>query len=578
MNKELDIALSAKINSFKEKFNLDGNSLDLSVIFEKFCNYVIISNELEEEIEELNKLSTGMAQGIDGIAIIVNDKLIADESDLERIGKDEEIKIKLVFVQSTLEISFDSKKFGNFVDKVVDFLTGNFSIEPFSSIYSKLLSEESNYIDNLKETPRVVLYYLSGKTEHNIDQQFMSSQFDKVIHREELRNKVLLDSIRFLQKDEIKDLYDKIPSFQEIQVNFSGYVQIREKEKIQMSLLSYIKFDELKRLILTKDETLKENLFVENPRSFLGQTSVNQDIENTLRDDRFKNFFVFLNNGITLLCNRIQRHPTVDGRFILTYPRIINGCQTVHVLYEVYKVTPDRLSDIELTVKVIATEDEELKNKIIFAANNQNSISDDLRALNEYHKKIEEFFKGFNKNNFGLCYERLRGQYPSINPPYRKINIENLAKVYISIFLQEPHKMKSNALSKIDEYQRKKKVFDPTDDDISKYYYCALLYYWLNKFLSNNEIRLESKTMDMHLLLVCDLIVVKGLEQRGMPKDNDTKIQLFSNEVTAKKIFEISITFITRQTYLFERRGFYSGPKTQKMVEQLKQETLQIDF
>jgi hypothetical protein len=212
-------------------------------------------------------------------------------------------------------------------------------------------------------------------------------------------------------------------------------------------------------------------------------------------------------------------------------------------------------------VKVIATNDNSLKEQIIFAANNQNSISEDLKALNKYHEKIEEYFKG--SSFFEIYYERLRGQYPTVTPPYRKINIENLAKVYISVFLQEPHKMKSNAIGKIDEYQKKKKIFSPDDQEINKYYYCAQLYYWLNKFSVNNEIELKSKTMDMHLLLACDLQLNKI---SGISNVND-KIMYLRDEGNAKRIFISSIAFVESRDYLFKRRGFYSGPNTKKIIE-----------
>lgn len=558
-----DIALRAKIKEFINKFGLDEGTLDQSPerIFENFSNYIIISNECEEELDDLNKVSTNNAPGIDGIGIIVNDRLMADDSDLEKIGKEEKIDIKIVFIQSTTESRFDSSKFNKFVDDVIDFLLRNLEIYPFSSIFDKLLDEEGDFINNLKDTPKIILYYSSAVTEHNINNSFLESQKSKIKGRSELNSKIKLKDIIFLQKDSLKDLFDRIPTYQEILVKFAGHIQFEEKDKIQMSLLSYIKFEDLKKIILTKEGNIKENLFIENPRSFLGQTNVNQDIMETLKDNRYRPFFVYLNNGITLLCNEIRRHPTSDKQFYLTYPRIINGCQTVHVLYEMYKSEPTKLNGIELTVKAIATKDEDLKSKIIFAANNQNSISEDLRSLNDYHKKIEEYFKGFTGNNLELCYERLRGQYPSISPPYKKISIENLAKVYISIFLKEPHKMKSNAISKIDDYQKTKKIFYK-GDEVNKYYYCALLYYWLNKFVINNQISLKSKTMDMHLLLVCDL-------KLGSNRNIDEKINFLSHELNALKVFNDSISFIENEDYLFDKRGFYSGPKTNKLISKL---------
>jgi len=70
--------------------------------------------------------------------------------------------------------------------------------------------------------------------------------------------------------------------------------------------------------------------------------------------------------------------------------------------------------------------------------------------------------------------------------------------------------------------------------------------------------------MDMHLLLVCDqqLSKIKG-------SNISEKIGYLCDENNAKGIFQSAINFIGGETYLFERRGFYSGPKTKQMIKNL---------
>ncbi len=259
------------------------------------------------------------------------------------------------------------------------------------------------------------------------------------------------------------------------------------------------------------------------------------------------------------MCDSIEKHKVKQNEFILTYPRIINGCQTTHILFERHEESPDSVENIEVVAKIIATKDNNLKKEIIFAANNQNSIEKDLQSLNDFHEKVETYFSGV-ETTIPLYFERLRGQYSQINPPYSRINIENLAKVYISVFLAEPHKMKSNAIKRIEEYQKNKKVFNETDD-VSGYYYCAILFYWFNYFVVNNEISLQSKTMDMHLLMACNLELVK----QGFASVED-RINYMKVDANAKKIFTETNNFLTQQAYLFERRGFYSAPKTKELI------------
>lgn len=60
-----------------------------------------------------------------------------------------------------------------------------------------------------------------------------------------------------------------------------------------------------------------------NIRKYLGKTGVNNKISATLKD---KNYFDFLNNGITLLCDAIEIDSETNILFIsLVNPKIING-------------------------------------------------------------------------------------------------------------------------------------------------------------------------------------------------------------------------------------------------------------
>lgn len=562
MEQRLDVGLNSKINEFSKKFSLTRTESNIEDVFEHFANYVIASNLLEEELENINSVSTGQSQGIDGIVIIVNNRLISEEADLIKIGINEKIKIEIGFIQATIQKSFDLKKFQAYVDMVVSFLCGTKTIEPFSAIYNKLLNEEGDFIDRLEDTPKITLYFVSGKTNHQVSAAEKDIEKKKITQRAELEGRFILHDINIFQTEETKAEYDKIAKFHTTQLKFDKNVQLEEHNNIEFSLLATIKFSELKNLILTSDSKLRERLFVENVRNFIGPTDVNSDIKTTLDSPDFREYFPYLNNGLTIMCDLIEKHKIKQNEFILTYPRIINGCQTTHILFEKFKDDPNSIDDVEIVVKVISTKDNELKKKIIFAANNQNSIHKDLQSLNDFHEKIEQYFSGIE--GLTLYFERLRGQHSQVNPPYSRINIENLAKVYISVFKEEPHKMKSNAIQKIEEHQKSKTVFNE-NDNIPDYYYCAILFYWLNYFTINNLVILSSKTADMHLLMACHLqLTKKGYDS------TKKKIDFLIIQANALAIFNETNIIINGQSYLFERRGFYSAPKTRQLTEFLK--------
>ena len=95
----------------------------------------------------------------------------------------------------------------------------------------------------------------------------------------------------------IKELYDSIPKLYSVEMRFETNVQLPTVDDIEMSLLTTIKFSELKKLILTKDNELKDRLFIENVRTFIGNTSVNNKIINTLENEKDRQYFPYLNNS-----------------------------------------------------------------------------------------------------------------------------------------------------------------------------------------------------------------------------------------------------------------------------------------
>lgn len=560
MEQNFDIGLNAKINEFAKKFNIDREKIKDDDIFEDFANYTIASTLLEEEVENVKSVSTNKAQGIDGIAIIINDKLISEESDLAKFGESEKLKIRIGFIQSTIKGSFDEQKLRAFTDEVVNFLVGKSKIEPYYTIYSKLLDESGDYISRIVETPRVSLFFLSARTSHNIQEDKINIEKAKITSRNELENKCHLDNFCIYQKEEIKNEYDKISKFHTPEITFEKSVSLSSVDKVELSLLTIIKFSELKKLILTPDGNLKERLFVENVRSYIGSTNVNLDIRNTLNTDSQKQYFPFLNNGLVIICDKIERHPVIEKSFKLTFPRIINGCQTTNELFKKYKKSND-IDSVEIVAKVISTKDNEIKKRIIYSANNQNSISKDLQSLNEFHEKIENYFLGKDSSNYHLYFERLRGQHSNVIPPYSKINIETLARVFISVFLKKPHEMKSSALAIIENYQEKKLVFDSANHSPNQYYYCGVLWYWFNYLLLNEKFTLRSKTMDMHVLMASDIF----LEKKQI-NSIDNKISFLDNENNATNLILDTVNILNNQEYLFERRGLYSNPKTQELI------------
>lgn len=131
-----------------------------------------------------------------------------------------------------------------------------------------------------------------------------------------------------------------------------------------------------------------EKLFDANIRHFQGDTVVNQDISETIKNNP-EHFFYF-NNGVTFICDAIRPIGPRDdtrstGRFRVENLSVINGAQTVSSL-AIDLNDQAQQSDVKVLATLVALDAdlEEFGGKVTRFRNNQNAVSDiDFAALDE---------------------------------------------------------------------------------------------------------------------------------------------------------------------------------------------------
>lgn len=77
------------------------------------------------------------------------------------------------------------------------------------------------------------------------------------------------------------------------------------------------------------------DLFEENIREYLGKSTINKSIIETLKSKEDRSNFFYYNNGITVLCEDVANEGSKKTSLVITKPQIINGCQTASSIYEV---------------------------------------------------------------------------------------------------------------------------------------------------------------------------------------------------------------------------------------------------
>ncbi|MBD2296016.1 AIPR family protein [Anabaena sphaerica FACHB-251] len=161
----------------------------------------------------------------------------------------------------------------------------------------------------------------------------------------------------------------------------------------------------------------KESLFSNNIRSFVGLTDVNDGIQATLLNN--PEIFLYLNNGVTVLCRRIQKTAKGGysdksvGDFYCEGISIINGAQTVGTIGTTYASNPEKVKEAKVFLKLISLENcpPDFALKVTKSTNTQNKVENrDFISLDNLHEKLK---KEFALEGISYHYKRDEHKYPS---------------------------------------------------------------------------------------------------------------------------------------------------------------------
>jgi hypothetical protein len=173
-----------------------------------------------------------------------------------------------------------------------------------------------------------------------------------------------------------------------------------------------------------------------NLRRYLGERgSVNVDIYKTCTTPDTSYEFWFLNNGITIVCDRVDVSADPDDPILkMENLQIVNGCQTATTLARAHqegKLAPD----VRVLVRAYEAASDELVSRVVLTTNNQNKItSRDLRANDPIQVDMES---GFLIHDY--LYERKSGQYDSMGIDVsRIIPNELVAQWFLAVVLHNP--------------------------------------------------------------------------------------------------------------------------------------------
>ena len=415
--------------------------------FEIFCAEQILKDyDLTYEEVHAGVVDGEHDGGVDSAYAFVNGELIYEDFDVSPFKKD--VRIDLHILQSKTSGGFSEVP----VDKLIS-ITRN--LLRLDADYDKLTQYNSalkGVLDNFRFAYRGLAARFPTL---KISYHYACKRADADIHP---NLKLKANELKGIARDLFPDA--------EVEMEFLGARRLlelaRRRPKISYELRvsknltdanGYIVLCSLKeyaQFLKTTDGKVRAELFESNVRDFQGTTEVNAEIVATLQNEKVVDFW-WMNNGVTILASRA----TLNGDIVtIANPQIVNGLQTSTQIARHFKEHAD--DNRSVMVKILSSEDEVTRDKIIKATNSQNPVQPaTLRATDKVQRDIEDALK-----SAGLYYDRRKNYYKNEGKPADKIiSIPLMAQAVMTILLVRPDTARARPSSLIKDNAMYARVF-----------------------------------------------------------------------------------------------------------------------
>ena len=388
--------------------------------------------------------------GIDGFYTFVNGILVDDAANFPWPRKS--VTIDVVIINCKHRDSFQQNPLNTLFPTLEELLDFGKSPEDFDGIYSDaVIKSRQKTVQAFRSTAEALpklafklVYASRGDTvEPNIEAR--GQQLKRIVSDYFSDAQV---SLEYLGAAELIALHRKnqfvlsLPYSEQLIGEQGSYVML-------VGLADYANF--------AKDErgNLRRYLFDSNVRDFLGGNRVNQDILASLEVAGSPDFW-WLNNGITILATSAMPLGKTDiGKAIQLHDvQIVNGLQTtqsIHNFFAAGGVEPKNGRCV--LVKVIVSDESEVRDRIIRATNNQTSVElASLTATDKIQRDIEEVLE-----QHSWFYERRKNYYKNIGKPVERfVQPLYLAVSVVALIRKAPQiagRLKMRTLQKQENYE-----------------------------------------------------------------------------------------------------------------------------
>ena len=466
MSKNAQILLESLI---EQEFQNNDNYSSISDYFEFFSASQILKNQgLSDDEVDNGIVGKGLDGGCDSIYLFLNNLLITPDV-VEHISAPKDSILEMIIIQSKKTTSFGEDAVmkwktisGNLLDlsKTTTDFTARYNADileaftTFRDTYTRLITSR------VKLKFRFYYATLASELHPNVIQQ-----------AEELKDTIkglfpnAVVEVIFVDSDALFDMYNAVIE-NRVNLKFAD-IPISPNQKNYIALVdlkSYFNF------IVNDEGDVRKSFFDSNVRDYQGKNNVNSSISETLHraDD---NDFWWLNNGVTVLASEAT---LVNNRELqIVNPEIVNGLQTSMEIYNYFSENREALESEKRSIllRIIVPDNEESRDQIIFATNNQTNIPKaTLRVTDPIHLQIEMYFK-----SRGLFYDRRKNYYKNQGrKPAEIVGVSFLAQCLITIFLKKPDYARARPSTLLNDEKTYNELYEK-NNDLEVFYRVALL-------------------------------------------------------------------------------------------------------
>ena len=466
MSKNAQILLE---NLIEQEFRNNDNYSNISEYFEFFSASQILKNQgLSDDEVDNGIVGKGLDGGCDSIYLFLNNLLITPDV-VEHISAPKDSILEMIIIQSKKTTSFGEDAVmkwktisGNLLDlsKTTTDFTARYNADileaftTFRDTYTRLITSR------VKLKFRFYYATLASELHPNVIQQ-----------SEELKDTIkglfpnAVVEVTFVDSDSLFEMYNAVIE-NRVNLKFAD-IPISPNQKNYVALVdlkSYFNF------IVNDEGDVRKSFFDSNVRDYQGKNNVNSSISETLHraDD---NDFWWLNNGVTVLASEAT---LVNNRELqIVNPEIVNGLQTSMEIYNYFSENREALESEKRSIllRIIVPDNEESRDQIIFATNNQTNIPKaTLRVTDPIHLQIEMYFK-----SRGLFYDRRKNYYKNQgHKPAEIVGVSFLAQCLITIFLKKPDYARARPSTLLNDEKTYNELYEK-NNDLEVFYRVALL-------------------------------------------------------------------------------------------------------